>query len=46
LGYNKNGLLNADVYETNSLNIDMKESLASSHASEKYVTNTRKRIIS
>ena len=42
----KNSRLNADVYETNSLNTDMKTSLESCPASEKYITNNRKGIIS
>jgi len=42
----KNGLLNVNIYETNSLNTDMKTSLASCPASERYITSTRKGIIS
>jgi hypothetical protein len=41
----KNGLLNVNIYETNSLNTDMKTSLASCPASETYITSTRKGII-
>jgi hypothetical protein len=35
--YNKKGLLTADLNKTNSLNTDMKTTLASSPASEKYI---------